>query len=107
MILIMREESDMTQLHWDRNACAAAARKAAAEGIVLLKNDRDTLPLREGERVALFGRAQFNYYKSGTGSGGLVNTDYVVGIRDALFSADRDPFRIPCRSFRRAFSFYP
>ena len=79
----------MTQLHWDRDACAATARKAAAEGIVLLKNDRDTLPLREGERVALFGRAQFNYYKSGTGSGGLVNTDYVVGIRDALFSADR------------------
>ena len=79
----------MTQLHWDRDACAATARKAAAEGIVLLKNDRDTLPLRKGDRVALFGRAQFNYYKSGTGSGGLVNTDYVVGIRDALFSADR------------------
>ena len=77
------------QPHWDRDAYAAAARRAAAEGIVLLKNDRAALPLRDGERVALFGRAQFHYYKSGTGSGGLVNTDYVVGIRDALLSSGR------------------
>ena len=79
----------MLNTHWDRNAYAAAARQAAAEGIVLLKNDRGALPLRDGERIALFGRAQYNYYKSGTGSGGLVNTDYVVGIRDALLSSGR------------------
>ena len=36
-----------------------------------------------------FGRSQFNYYKSGTGSGGLVNTAYVTGILDAL-EADED-----------------
>ena len=34
--------------------------------------------------MAVFGRSQFNYYKSGTGSGGLVNASYVTGILDAL-----------------------
>lgn len=60
------------------------ARKTAAEGCVLIKNDGETLPLRKGDRVAVFGRIAFNYYKSGLGSGGLVNTRYVVGILDAL-----------------------
>lgn len=62
----------------------ACARQAAAEGCVLLKNENATLPLRRGEKVAVFGRIAFNYYKSGLGSGGLVNTRYVVGILDAL-----------------------
>lgn len=63
---------------------AHLARKAAAEGAVLLKNDDNVLPLQFGDRVSVFGRIQFDYYKSGTGSGGLVNTKYVVGILDAL-----------------------
>ena len=40
--------------------------------------------MREGESVAVFGRMAFHYHKSGLGSGGLVNTRYVVGILDAL-----------------------
>ena len=60
------------------------ARQAAAEGCVLLENEKQALPLREGESVAVFGRMAFHYYKSGLGSGGLVNTRYVVGILDAL-----------------------
>ena len=40
--------------------------------------------MRDGERVAVFGRMAFHYYKSGLGSGGLVNTRYVMGILDAL-----------------------
>ena len=63
---------------------AALARQATAEGCVLLENEGQALPLREGERVAVFGRMAFHYYKSGLGSGGLVNTRYVVGILDAL-----------------------
>ncbi len=63
---------------------AKKAREAAAEGVVLLKNDKAVLPLAKGERIALFGRSQFNYYKSGTGSGGLVNTSYVIGVKEAL-----------------------
>ena len=68
----------------DMEKYAALAREAAAEGCVLLKNDRHTLPLQKGDQVAVFGRMAFHYYKSGLGSGGLVNTRYVVSILDAL-----------------------
>lgn len=63
---------------------APKARQTAAEGCVLLENKNETLPLRQGDRVALFGRIAFDYYKSGLGSGGLVNAAYVVGIDSAL-----------------------
>ena len=68
----------------DLERYAVLARQATAEGCVLLENEGQALPLREGERVAVFGRMAFHYYKSGLGSGGLVHTRYVVGILDAL-----------------------
>lgn len=74
----------MNNYAMDLEKYAALARKAAAEGCVLLKNDNAALPLQKGEKVAVFGRIAFDYYKSGLGSGGLVNTRYVVGILDAL-----------------------
>lgn len=70
------------KLNWEEYA--KLARKSVAEGVVLLENKKAALPIKEGERVSVFGRIQFDYYKSGTGSGGLVNTKYVVGILDAL-----------------------
>ncbi len=63
---------------------AEIARQSAAEGCVLLRNENNTLPLRKGDKVAVFGRCALHYYKSGLGSGGLVNTRYVVSILDAL-----------------------
>lgn len=63
---------------------ALLARQVAAEGCVLLKNEEGTLPLKKGDKVAVFGRCALHYYKSGLGSGGLVNTRYVVSILDAL-----------------------
>ena len=71
---------------WNIEEFKKTARAAAAEGIVLLKNDDNALPLKKGAKVAVFGRSQMNYYKSGTGSGGMVNVDYVVGIYEALSS---------------------
>lgn len=68
---------------------AETARQAVAEGIVMLRNEDRVLPLPAGSRIALFGRSQFCYYKSGTGSGGLVNTAYVTGIKEALESDSR------------------
>ena len=59
------------------------ARQAVAEGCVLLEN-RNVLPLHKGEKIAVFGVNAFHYYKSGLGSGGLVNTRYTVSILDAL-----------------------
>lgn len=48
---------------------AALSRKAAGEGMVLLKNIKDALPLKKGEKVALFGKATIEYIKGGGGSG--------------------------------------
>ena len=67
---------------------ASKARQAVAEGCVLLKNDNEALPISKGAKIALFGRIQFHYYKSGTGSGGMVNAPYVVSILDALKEED-------------------
>ncbi|SDB03407.1 glycoside hydrolase family 3 C-terminal domain-containing protein [Butyrivibrio sp. INlla16] len=74
---------------WDIKQFAKTARAAAAEGIVLLKNDKNALPLEKGAKIAVFGRSQMNYYKSGTGSGGMVNVDYVVGIYEALAASKK------------------
>ena len=71
----------------DWNHYLATAAKAAAEGIVLVKNDNAALPLAPGEPVAVFGRMQLHYYKSGTGSGGMVNVAKVTGILDGLLEA--------------------
>ena len=46
----------------DFNKYAALARQAAAEGCVLLKNENEALPLRKGDKVAVFGRIAFHYY---------------------------------------------
>ena len=47
---------------------AKLCRAAIPEGITLLESD-GALPLKENETVAMFGRGQFEYVKSGTGSG--------------------------------------
>ncbi len=67
---------------------ASKARQAVAEGCVLIKNENKTLPISAKTKVAVFGRIQSNYYKSGTGSGGMVNAPYVVSVLDALKEED-------------------
>ena len=66
----------------------SVCREIAAEGAVLLKNDENVLPFNKGEKISVFGRTQFDYYKSGTGSGGLVNVLYVTNIIDSLLKCD-------------------
>lgn len=68
-------------LDWDKYK--KLIREAGVEGSVLIEND-DILPIAKAEKVSVFGRMQFHYYKSGTGSGGLVNTPYEISIIDAL-----------------------
>lgn len=67
-------------------ALAEHSRKVAAEGCVLLKNDNNILPIKAENTVSFFGRTQIDYIKSGTGSGGLVHTDYVVNIIDGALN---------------------
>ena len=45
------------------------SKEAAKEGMVLLKNEGKVLPLAKGSRIALFGKAGFDYVKGGGGSG--------------------------------------
>ena len=78
----------MSESLFNTQVYASVARKAQAEGIVMLENRDGALPLRAGSRVALFGRSQFQYYKSGTGSGGMVNTTYVTGVREAVLQRE-------------------
>lgn len=69
-------------LDWDKYLKTAA--HVVSEGIVMLKNEHQALPLKPHEEIALFGRIQFHYYKSGTGSGGMVNVSKVTNIVDGL-----------------------
>ena len=55
------------------------SRKAAGEGMVLLKNENKALPLARGEKIALFGKATIEYIKGGGGSGD-VHTKYIRNI---------------------------
>lgn len=62
------------------------SRKVAAEGIVLLKSERQVLPLKAGSKVALFGTGASHMVKGGTGSGDVNERD-VVSICDGLKNA--------------------
>ena len=61
----------------------ALSRQAAGEGMVLLKNDNNVLPLARGARVALFGKGSVDYVKGGGGSGD-VTVDYVKNLWDGM-----------------------
>lgn len=71
----------------DWNKYIEAAENVVSEGIILLKNDKNALPVSREESTAVFGRIQLHYYKSGTGSGGMVNVSKVIGITDGLRDA--------------------
>lgn len=79
----------MEKLVLDFDGYLRTARQAAAEGQVLLRNENNVLPLKEHTHLAVFGRMQSHYYKSGTGSGGMVNVNKVTGILDALKESGR------------------
>lgn len=59
------------------------SRRAATEGMVLLKNEGEALPLKYGERIALFGSGSLDYIKGGGGSAG-VYTPYVRNIYEGM-----------------------
>ena len=73
-------------LNPDLTGHAQIAREAAEEGIVLLENRNDCLPLAQGSRVALFGVGSYQLLAGGTGSG-HVHRPYVVHLDEGLAAA--------------------
>lgn len=61
----------------------ALSRMAAGEGMVLLKNEKNTLPIRRGTKVALFGKGTVDYVKGGGGSGD-VTVEYIRNLYEGM-----------------------
>jgi beta-glucosidase len=59
------------------------AREAGREGMVLLKNEKEVLPLKKGSRLALFGKGVFDYVKGGGGSGD-VTVSHIYNLYDGI-----------------------
>lgn len=70
----------------DLEAHAQITRQASTEGMVLLKNDYNTLPLKNIKNVALFGVNSYDFFSGGLGSG-CVNVPYVVDMLNGLKNA--------------------
>ena len=70
----------------DLEAHAQMARRAADDGIVLLRNENNTLPLEGNEKVALYGITSVDFVAIGTGSG-EVNMAHTVNMQEALKEA--------------------
>ena len=78
----------------DLDANAEVARRAASDGMVLLKNSKNTLPFsKDIKNIAVFGKTSYEIITGGTGSGD-VNEGYSVsliqGLNNAGYSIDEE-----------------
>jgi beta-glucosidase len=71
----------------DLESHAKIAREAASEGMVLLKNEKNTLPFKDVKIVAVFGKISYYLIEAGTGSGGIRSNKYAVSVNEGLKAA--------------------
>ena len=77
-------------------AHAKVVREVGADGIVLLKNSQQTLPLGgdgRGSRVALFGCTSYDWISGGSGFGGTSVGHYTVSLVEGLRSAGYEVYK--------------
>ena len=60
------------------------SREVGAEGIVMLKNNNNVLPITKDRVVSVFGRVQNDYFYVGYGSGGDVKVPYKVSLMEGI-----------------------
>lgn len=70
----------------DLESHARIAREVATQGMVLLENKEQTLPIANNQKVALFGIASYDTNVGGSGSG-YVNRKYKININEGLKNA--------------------
>lgn len=78
--------SDYSSPEEQHDAAAELARQIEAEGIVLLRNENDALPLAAGSRVSVFGQDSVDFVYGGAGSGS-VDASSAHTLREALEQA--------------------
>lgn len=70
----------------DLQAHASVTRQSATEGMVLLKNDNQALPINKSDkRVALYGVTSYDFIPGGSGSGN-VNRAYTATLTEGLYN---------------------